>query len=78
MIAVGIDLGGTNIKAALVDKKKGFVETVTIPTHADMGKDHVFDRIAMAVEELMEISKKKTHRYWDGFTGNGKTGPADC
>lgn len=69
MIAVGIDLGGTNIKAALVDKKKGFVETVTIPTHADMGKDHVFDRIAMAVEELMEISKKKPIGIGMGLPG---------
>lgn len=54
MIAIGIDLGGTNIKAALVDKEKGFIKTSCIPTHADMGKEHVYDRIAMAVEDLLE------------------------
>lgn len=54
MIAIGIDLGGTNIKAALVDKKKGFIKTSCIPTHANMGKEHVYDRIAMAVEDLLE------------------------
>jgi len=53
MISIGIDLGGTNIKAALVDNKKGFIETTSIPTHADLGKDHVFDRIAMAVKDLL-------------------------
>ncbi|TVR29919.1 MAG: ROK family protein [Balneolaceae bacterium] len=54
MVSIGIDLGGTNIKAALVDKKKGFVHSISIPTHADLGKEHVFDRIALAVKELIE------------------------
>mgnify|MGYP006275562589 CR=1 FL=1 len=54
MIAVGIDLGGTNIKVALVDKEKGFIKKDSIPTHADLGKDHVFDRIAMAVSDILE------------------------
>ena len=54
MIAVGIDLGGTNIKAALVDKEKGFIKTESVPTHAEMGKDHVFDRLAMAISNLLE------------------------
>lgn len=54
MIAIAIDLGGTNIKTALVDRKKGFIHNISIPTHAELGKDHVFDRIAMAINELME------------------------
>ncbi len=54
MVSIGIDLGGTNIKAALVDKKKGFIHSISIPTHADLGKEHVFDRIALAVKELLE------------------------
>ncbi|PKD43673.1 ROK family protein [Rhodohalobacter barkolensis] len=54
MISIGIDLGGTNIKAALVDHKKGFLQTTSIPTHADLGKEHVFDRIALAVKDLVE------------------------
>jgi glucokinase len=54
MISIGIDLGGTNIKAAIVDKQKGFLQTTSIPTHADLGKEHVFDRIAMAVGDLLE------------------------
>ena len=54
MIAIGIDLGGTNIKAALVDDKKGFLHTISIATYAEMGKEHVFDRIAAAADELVE------------------------
>ncbi len=56
MISIGIDLGGTNIKAALVHKKKGILEKVTIPTEADKGKDHVFDRIKLAVDRLLQES----------------------
>lgn len=52
MFAIGIDLGGTNIKAALVEKEKGIVEQISIPTEAERGKNHVFDRIGQAVEQL--------------------------
>lgn len=69
MIAIGIDLGGTNIKAALVDKKKGFVKTSCIPTHADMGKEHVYDRIAMAVSDLLEDQDKKPIGIGMGMPG---------
>lgn len=69
MIAIGIDLGGTNIKAALVDKKKGFIKTSCIPTHADMGKDHVFDRIAMAVTDLLEGHDEKPIGIGMGMPG---------
>ncbi len=59
MIAIGIDLGGTNIKAALVDKKTGIQKEISIPTEADQGKDHVFDRIKIAVDKLMESNDAK-------------------
>jgi glucokinase len=69
MIAIGIDLGGTNNKAALVDKKKGFIKTSCIPTHADMGKEHVYDRIAMAVEDLLEDHDKEPIGIGMGMPG---------
>lgn len=52
MISIGIDLGGTNIKAAVVDRKKGFIKQDSFPTNADLGKDHVYDRIVMAINEI--------------------------
>lgn len=44
--AVGIDLGGTMIKAALVQRDRGFVSEVVRKTEAEKGPDHVLDRIA--------------------------------
>jgi len=69
MVAIGIDLGGTNIKAALVDKEKGFVHTSSTPTHADMGKAHVFDRMADSVEDLMDLAKEKPIGIGIGLPG---------
>lgn len=56
MKAIGVDLGGTNIKAAVVDKEKGIIEQVTTPTQANLGRDHLLDRIAETAKDL-----KKDH-----------------
>lgn len=69
MISIGIDLGGTNIKTAIVDQKKGFVQTSSTPTNADMGKEYVFDRIAQAVNELIEDHKVKPIGIGMGLPG---------
>ncbi len=50
--AVGIDLGGTNLKACLVRRGEGLVHQTHRPTEAEQGPDHVLDRIAEAVEAL--------------------------
>lgn len=52
MKAIGVDLGGTNIKAAVVDKEKGIIEQVTTPTQANLGKDRLLDRIAQTIIDL--------------------------
>lgn len=46
MLAIGIDLGGTNIKAALVHKEKGILTKTSIPTEAEKGRNHVLDLIS--------------------------------
>ncbi len=51
-LAVGIDLGGTSIKGALVDKEDGIVEEHSLPTEAEQGPEHVLDRIATVVKKL--------------------------
>ena len=48
--AIGIDLGGTNIKSALIHKKDGIVFKDSIVTEADGGREHVLDRLAMAIK----------------------------
>ena len=52
--AVGIDLGGTNLKACLVHQGNRLVQQTSRPTEADQGPEHVLDRIAEAVTELRD------------------------
>ncbi len=52
MYAVGIDLGGTTIKGALVERGQGIVELASIDTNAREGPDAVIDRIADLVRRL--------------------------
>ena len=53
MQAIGIDLGGTYIKAALVHKAFGLVKTNSVETEAEKGKEHVLSQIEAAVTPLM-------------------------
>lgn len=50
--AVGIDLGGTNIKAALVEREAGIVRQLSIRTEAAGGPEHVLDRIARVADQV--------------------------
>lgn len=52
MKAIGIDLGGTNIKVAVVHNKKGILEQTSVPTHAELGREHLLDRIAATIDSL--------------------------
>lgn len=51
--AIGIDLGGTFIKGALVDQNGSIVMKKTIPTHAVKGAQHVMEQMSSLVLELM-------------------------
>jgi glucokinase len=52
--AIGIDLGGTNIKAALVHRDDGIVETTRRRTNAEKGPEHILDCIATLSEHLID------------------------
>jgi len=52
--AIGIDLGGTNIKAALVHRDDGIVETTRRRTNAEEGPEHILDCIATLAEHLID------------------------
>ena len=69
MISIGIDLGGTNIKAAVVDQKKGFIKQDSFPTNADLGKDHVYDRLVMAIKEITGSLNEKPIGIGMGLPG---------
>ncbi len=53
MYAVGIDLGGTSIKAGLVDGEGTIVHHAQVTTQAARGPEHVLSRIAEAVREVL-------------------------
>lgn len=50
--AVGVDLGGTSVKAALVERSAGAVRRAQLPTEAANGPDHVIGTLAEAVREV--------------------------
>lgn len=52
--AVGIDLGGTNLKAALVHQEDGIVEITQRKTEAHEGPQHVIDRVAALAQHMLE------------------------
>jgi glucokinase len=51
---IGVDLGGTNIKAGLFDGDFNAVEELSLPTEAAAGPAHVLERIRLAVTQLTE------------------------
>lgn len=56
--AVGVDLGGTSIKAALVEEGVGMLHETTRPTYAEEGPARVIERIAEIIHELSALAPK--------------------
>lgn len=54
MKVIAVDIGGTNIKAAVVDKQAGIVDQVTTPTQANLGQEHLLDRISETIKDLVK------------------------
>ncbi|WP_239004592.1 ROK family protein [Paenibacillus tepidiphilus] len=61
MYTIGIDLGGTNIKAGLYSEEYAPAAELSIPTEASEGPEHVLGRIRQAVELLLEESGISLH-----------------
>ena len=66
---IGIDLGGTNIKAGLVDSKGKLIKRYEMPTEAEKGAKQVISNIIFSVEKV------KSGRV--GGIGIGSPGPMD-
>lgn len=64
---IGIDVGGTNVKLALVDVKGNIIYSNTIPTRADMGYEYTVNNIKQAIYELL----KETNSTPDKIEGIG-------
>ncbi|MCM3784167.1 ROK family protein [Neobacillus mesonae] len=55
--AVGIDIGGTNIKAGIVREDGHILYAITVPTNAGEGKAQLIDSIAGAAAGCIEQAK---------------------
>lgn len=61
-IYIGCDLGGTNIKAGIVDIKLGDVLAAdSIPTESRQGSDAVMNRMANLILKLIKTSGFRKH-----------------
>lgn len=49
---IGVDLGGTYIKAGIVSTKGELLNEFSLPSHAEIGPNAVAEQIAVAVEKL--------------------------
>ena len=56
---VGVDLGGTGIKAGILDAKDRLVATEKTKTKAEEGSDAIVKRIARTVRETLEEGELK-------------------
>ena len=78
-LALGIDLGGTNIQAGVVDERGKVLGRVKVRTDADKGFEAVMDRVAKAAASACRdagVEMSKIHTAGIGVPGpiNPKTG----
>ena len=52
---IGIDLGGTNIKGALVSAEGEILKEHSIPTRVDLGPEAVAGRIGQVIAQALEM-----------------------
>ena len=73
---IGIDVGGTNVKIALVSDKGKIIYSNSIPTRAEMGYEYTINSMKDAVRDLLKETKMKASGI-EGM-GFGFPGQIDC
>jgi glucokinase len=59
---IGVDLGGTNLRAAVVETTTGHViDQMNIPTHAHAGQDAVIKNMLQLINDLQERCGRQAH-----------------
>ncbi len=74
--SIGVDVGGTNIKIALVDKEGSIVYSDTVPTRAEMGYEYTINNMKKAISDL--IAQTKVSKDDISGIGFGFPGQIDC
>ncbi len=67
--AVGVDLGGTNIKIGVVSQKGKLIEKISLSSKAEGGPDKVVKQIKLGVKEILAKNKKKIRGIGIGAPG---------
>lgn len=73
---IGIDVGGTNIKIALVNEKGSIIYSNSIPTRAEMGYEYTINNMKEAIADLLKETKSNAKDI-EGL-GFGFPGQIDC
>ena len=73
---IGIDVGGTNVKIALVDDNGKIIYSNSVPTYAKMGYEYTVNNIKQAIRDLMKETNTTTS-YIEGI-GFDFPGQVDC
>ncbi|MCE5335091.1 MAG: ROK family protein [Desulfobacteraceae bacterium] len=53
---IGVDIGGTNLRASLVDGKGGILKSLRTPVRIDLGPDRAFEKLLAQCRELVEAA----------------------
>ncbi len=72
MNRIGIDVGGTNVKIALVNDKGKIIYSNSVPTHAELGYEYTVNNIKQAIYDLLKETKlepKDVEGMGFGFPG---------
>jgi glucokinase len=51
---IGIDIGGTNLRVALIDKTGEIIKDRELPTEAELGPEHGLKKMVSMIEELKD------------------------
>ena len=54
-VAIGVDLGGTNLKLALLDEQDSIIERISLPTSGGDGHDAVISRMIEGIATLRQV-----------------------
>ena len=73
---IGVDVGGTNIKIALVSDEGKIIYSNSIPTRAEMGYEYTVNSMKEAIRELLKETKLEAKDI-EGM-GFGFPGQIDC
>ena len=57
MYAIGVDLGGANLRVVVVNLENNIVAKITKKTNPDEGRDKVFRRVIDVIHEAIELSR---------------------